>query len=74
MSEDDGMSLTHDPRRDQRVTARRLYDAYNAGGDPATAGLNYRGEPCPAWADLPPNIRAKWEAAAAVAHSVAEGL
>ena len=46
------------------VTAEGLYAAYNAGGDPATANKNYRGEPCPAWGDLPENIRAKWQAAA----------
>lgn len=34
----------------------RLYCAYNRGGDPATAGLNYQGKPCPVW---------KWEAVAA---------
>ena len=44
--------------------AKRLYAAYNAGGDPQTAGLNYRGEPCPVWEDLPDNVRAKWEAVA----------
>lgn len=44
---------------------QRAYEAYNAGGDPATAGLNFRGDPCPAWADLPDNVRAKWDAAAA---------
>ena len=44
---------------------QRAYEAYNAGGDPATANLNFRGEPCPAWEDLPENVRAKWEAAAA---------
>jgi len=42
--------------------AHALYNAYNAGGDPATANKNYRGEPCPEWDDLPENIRAKWEA------------
>lgn len=46
--------------------AEYLYAAYNAGGDPVTAGLNYRGEPCPVWADLPENVRAKWEATADV--------
>lgn len=47
--------------------AALLYAAYNAGGDPQTAGLNYQGKPCPLWHELPANIRAKWEAAAAVA-------
>lgn len=45
--------------------AEAMYAAYNAAGDPATAGLNYQGKPCPTWADLPENIRAKWEGAAA---------
>lgn len=47
--------------------AQRLYAAYNAGGDAATAGLNYQGAPCPTWGELPPNVRAKWEAAARAA-------
>ena len=41
-----------------------LYAAYNTGGDPDTAGLNFRGEPCPMWEDLPQNIRDKWDAVA----------
>lgn len=44
-------------------SAKALYEAYNAGGDPETANKNYRGEPCPEWADLPANIREKWAAA-----------
>lgn len=43
--------------------AERAYCAYNAAGDPETAGLNFRGDPCPTWAALPANIRAKWEGA-----------
>lgn len=39
------------------------YAAYNAGGDPATAGLNYAGKPCPEWDQLPENVRAKWKTA-----------
>lgn len=46
--------------------ARAAYNAYNAGGDPATANKNFRGEPCPAWDDLPQNVRDKWVAAIAV--------
>jgi len=42
---------------------KMVYEAYNAGGDPSTANKNYRGEPCPAWEDLPENIQAKWTAA-----------
>ena len=44
-------------------TCERAYIAYNNAGDPATAGLNYRGEPCPTWNELPENIRVKWRAA-----------
>lgn len=44
--------------------AHRLYAAYNRGGDPETAGLNFRGDPCPEWGELPENVRAKWEAVA----------
>lgn len=51
---------------DGATLAETLYCAYNAGGDPATAGLNYQGKPCPTWLELPPNVRAKWEATAAV--------
>ena len=43
--------------------AERAYCAYNAAGDPATAGLNFAGQPCPVWSALPENVRAKWEAA-----------
>jgi hypothetical protein len=45
--------------------AARLYAAYNRGGNPETAGLNYQGLPCPQWQDLPENVRAKWESVAA---------
>ena len=45
------------------AVARAAYNAYNAGGDPATANKNFRGEPCPEWDDLPQNIRDKWIAA-----------
>jgi hypothetical protein len=45
--------------------AERLYCAYNRGGDPTTAGLNFQGNPCPLWKDLPQNIRDKWEAVVA---------
>jgi len=51
--------------------AQNLYDAYNAGGsDPAYVNKNFRGDPCPAWADLPPNVREKWEAVAAKAATI----
>jgi len=44
--------------------AERLYCAYNAGGE--RPGLNYQDKPCPLWRDLPPDVRAKWEATAKV--------
>jgi hypothetical protein len=44
--------------------AHRMYAAYNRAGDPATAGLNYQGRPCPTWDELPRNIRDKWRFAA----------
>lgn len=53
--------------------AEQLYAAYNAGGDPATAGLNYKGDPCPTWDQLPDNVRQKWQAAAGEYASQAEG-
>lgn len=54
----------------------RFYCANLAGGDPATAGLNYQGLPCPMWGDVPENIRAKWRATAEAAsrHAVATML
>lgn len=53
--------------------AREAYNAYNAGGDPATANKNFRGEPCPAWDDLPQNIRDKWIAAMAPSAETLDG-
>jgi hypothetical protein len=44
-----------------------LYCAYNMGGDPATAGLNYQGLHCPVWGDLPLNVQEKWQAVAELA-------
>jgi uncharacterized protein YodC (DUF2158 family) len=54
---------------DDASPAERAYCAYNAAGDPATAGLNFRGEPCPTWAELPANVRTKWEDATAAARA-----
>ena len=51
-------------------TEIHLYAAYNRGGDPETAGLNYQGKPCPEWGDLPENIKAKWRAVAQVAKTI----
>lgn len=48
--------------------AERMYCAYNRGGDPDTAGLNYAGKPCPVWADLPGNVKAKWVVASGEAY------
>lgn len=46
----------------KELSAKNLYEAYNAGGDPATANKNYQGLPCPEWDALPENVRAKWQA------------
>ena len=53
--------------------AREAYNAYNAGGDPATANKNFWGEPCPEWDDLPQNIRDKWIAAMAPSAETLDG-
>jgi hypothetical protein len=38
----------------------------------ATGGLNFMGHPMPEWPDLPPGIRAAWEAAAAAVCGLCE--
>lgn len=38
--------------------------AYAAYGQ-STGGYNFRGDPMPEWEDLPPEIQAAWQAAAA---------
>lgn len=53
--------------------AKKLYEAYKAGGDPATANKNYQGLLCPEWEDLPENIRAKWKAVAELSESADRG-
>ncbi|MCM1972343.1 hypothetical protein [Streptomyces sp. G1] len=47
-------------RHDPTELAKAAYAAY--GG--ATGGKNHRGEPMPAWADLPSGIQTAWEVAA----------
>jgi hypothetical protein len=47
--------------------AKAFYAAYNAAGE--RKGLNYQGLPCPTWEELPPDIRVKWEAVAALLHT-----
>lgn len=42
-----------------RAAARKAYEAYTAN----SGGLNYQGNPCPAWPDLPEAIRSHWCAA-----------
>ena len=58
---------------DPNDLAQAMYAHYNRGGDTATAGLNFQGAPCPTWEQLPPNIRAKWVAAAAYARNLLAG-
>lgn len=36
------------------------YAIYNAGGPLESHGVNFRGEPCPLWRDLPESVKAKW--------------
>lgn len=51
------------------------YAAYNCGGPTETAGLNYQGNPCPTWPELPAAVVEKWEsAAAAIKHVVTSDL
>lgn len=45
-----------------QATGESLYATYCA----SSGGKNFRGDPCPAWADLPSEIRGHW---AAVAHA-----
>lgn len=51
------------PLEDDEAAAK-AYAAYNSAGDPSTAGLNFRGDPCPGWEELTDNVRAKWRAVA----------
>lgn len=46
----------HRPKR----TAQELYDHYVQ----ASGGLNFQGNPCPKWDELPAKIRGNWEAVA----------
>lgn len=58
-----------------KTLAQRLYDAYNAGGDdPAFVNRNFKGDPCPAWADLPVNVRQKWGNASAESEAALEAV
>lgn len=38
--------------------AHELYAAYNRGGE--RKGLNFQGNPCPEWQNLPEDVREKW--------------
>ena len=51
------------PTTDATV-AERLYCAYNAAGPDGLRGLNHLGLPCPAWSELPEQIRRRWQAVA----------
>ena len=52
--------------------AKILYAVYNRSGDASTAGLNFQGKPCPEWAELPENVRAKWKAVATLVEEAAD--
>lgn len=45
---------------DPRDIAAHFYDVYCQ----SSGGKNFRGDPCPAWADLPEAIRTHWTAVA----------
>lgn len=47
-----------------------FYCVYNRAG--ANPGRNFRGEPCPAWPDLPVDVRHKWEAVGDLASDLAK--
>jgi len=47
---------------------KQYYAAYNHAGE--NPGLNFQGDPCPTWGELPQNIHDKWEAVAAAARSL----
>jgi len=51
------------PTADATV-AERLYCAYNAAGPDGLRGLNHLGLPCPAWSELPEQIRRRWDVVA----------
>jgi len=44
--------------------AEELYCAYNRAG--LRKGLNYQGEPCPLWSELPFDVQWKWRAATTI--------
>lgn len=43
--------------------AEILYAAYNDAG--VRRGVNFAGDPCPLWKDLPPDVQTKWRAVVA---------
>lgn len=45
---------------DMSELAKVAYEAYTA----SSGGKNYRGDPCPAWHELPEAIRGHWRAVA----------
>lgn len=53
-----------------REVARDLYVAYTANSE----NLNFRGEQCPAWSDLTPEVRSHWCAVALAAVSSVFGI
>ena len=53
--------LIGQPAASMEARARQLYEVYCA----SSGGKNFRGDPCPAWPDLPEAIRTHWGAVAA---------
>jgi hypothetical protein len=50
-----------------KALARKLYESYTANSD----NLNFQGNPCPAWPELPPAIRGHWCRIALETHNIA---
>jgi hypothetical protein len=50
-----------------KQAARVFYERYIANSD----GLNFRGEPCPAWQDVGPQVQSHWCAVAMLASAAA---
>lgn len=49
------------------------YAAYNYGGPIDRAGLNFQGQPCPVWGELPTTVVEKWESAAGAIQGAVTG-
>lgn len=53
-----------------RSTARRFYEAYTFN----SGNLNFQGNQCPAWSDLPTTVRSHWCAVAIASDPGMQGV